>query len=79
MRKVQDNKKLNEEDKIASTNFAHYHLTVLSIILHDLEDRAREKFPEAKGIIDWTMDLYKVGLEKKTITPCKCVECKELT
>ncbi len=75
VRTVQDNKEMAEGDKVATTNFAHYHTLVLSILLHDLEDVAMEKFPNAKEIIDWARSHYQLGLEKGSFKLCKCVEC----
>ncbi len=76
VRTHQDNPDIEEADKISTTNFGHYHLMVLSILLHDLKDFAYEKFPDAKGIIDWAMEHYKLGLEKGSFKPCACIECK---
>jgi hypothetical protein len=75
VRTTQENKELSEGDKIATTNFAHYHTLVLSILLHDLEDIALEKFPNAKEIIDWARSHYQLGLEKGSFKLCKCAEC----
>lgn len=75
VRTTQDNKELAESDKLATTNFAHYHLMVLCVLLHELRHIAREKFPDAKGIIDWAENHYQFGLEKKSFTPCKCASC----
>lgn len=75
VRAQQDNKELAEGDKIATTNFGNYHLTVLSILLHDFEQFAYEQFPDAKGIIDWAKQHYNLGLEKNMFKPCACKEC----
>lgn len=72
----QENKELSEGDKAATANFAHYHLTVLSILLHEFEDYALEKFPDAKDIINWSRNHYNVGLTNKSFNLCKCQECK---
>lgn len=76
LRTQQDNKELSEGDKIATTNFANYHLMVLSILLHDLKDIAYKHFPDAKNIIDWSIQHYNFGLANKSFTPCKCEECQ---
>lgn len=77
VRTTQDNKEVDEKDKIALTNFAQHHLLVLSILLHELEDYAIKKFPDAKGIIDWAANHYQFGLNNKQFTPCKCAECPQ--
>lgn len=77
VRTIQDNKDLPEGDKAATTNFAHYHLMVLAILLHDLEKIARDKFPDASNIIDWAMEHYNNGLEKGSFKKCQCEECKD--
>ena len=77
VRTTQDNKEVEEKDKIALTNFAHHNLLVLSILLHDLEGYALDKFPDAKGIIDWAANHYNFGLDNKQFTPCKCSECPQ--
>lgn len=76
IRTQQDNKDIDEKDKVATTNFANYHLMVLCILLHDFESYARSKFPDAKPIIDWAMAHYNWGLQNKSFTPCKCEQCK---
>lgn len=76
IRSVQDKKELDEKDKVASTNFAHYHLMVLSILLNDFKDFAYDKFPDAKGIIDWAISHYEFGLNNNSFKPCECQECK---
>jgi len=72
----QENKELAEADKIATTNFGNYHLMVLSILLHDLEDFALEKFPDAKDIIGWARNHYQFGLANNSFKACKCKECE---
>lgn len=76
VRTQQDKEDLSEGDKIAATNFGNYHLMVLSILLHDLEEFAFEKFPDAKGIIEWAQAHYNFGLDNNSFKPCKCIECK---
>lgn len=76
VRAQQENKELSEGDKIATTNFSNYHLMVLSILLHDLEAFALEKFPDAKDIIAWSRAHYNFGLNNNAFKPCKCDECK---
>jgi hypothetical protein len=77
VRSVQDNKELSHGDKVVTTNFAHYHLMVLCVLLKDLEGIARESFPDARGIIDWAMDHYENGLKNKSFKKCECIDCKE--
>lgn len=77
VRTTQDNKELSDGDKVATTNFAHYHLMVLTILLHDVIQFARDKFPDARGIIDWAEQHYEFGLANKSFKPCACVECPQ--
>lgn len=76
IRKQQEDVNIDEKDKLATSNFANYHLMVLSILLHDFEEYALEKFPDAKDIIGWARNHYQFGLNNKAFTPCKCEECK---
>src|SRR5690348_13401308 len=77
VRTQQENTELAESDKIATTNFANYHLMVLSILLNDLKDIALEKFPDAKSIIDWAQQHYNFGLANNSFKPCQCETCKQ--
>lgn len=77
VRTTQDNKEIDEQTKISLTNFANHHLLVLSILLKEVEDYALEKFPDAKGIIDWSNGHYEFGLKNKQFTPCKCKDCPQ--
>jgi hypothetical protein len=76
VRLQQENKELSEGDKVATTNFANYHLMVLSILLHDLEKIALDKFPDAKDIVAWSRKHYEFGLANNSFKPCKCKECE---
>lgn len=71
-----DMKDLDEKDLIAIDNFANYHLMVLSILLHEFKDYALERFPDAKDIVKWAEDHYRLGLANNAFTPCKCADCK---
>ena len=73
---VMENKELDEADKNATSNFANYHLMVLSILLHDLADEAAKTFPDAKAVIDWSENNYKWALDNKLFSPCSCDDCK---
>lgn len=75
VRQVQDNAELADADKVANTNFANYHLMVLSILLHDLEDYALEQFPDARDIIFWAKSHYDLNFEKNMFKLCQCKEC----
>ena len=77
VRALQDNEEMPEADKIATTNFAHYHLMVLAILLNDVKEFARKNFPDAHNILDWAAQHYKLGLDKKSFTPCKCSDCPQ--
>lgn len=70
-----DNKELDDHDKIATRNFAHHHLLVLSIILKEFEEYARSKYPQTAEILNWAMQNYQFGLDNKQFTPCSCNEC----
>lgn len=67
------------EDKAVTTSHGNYHLLVLSILLHDLVEKAIADFPDAANIIDWSEKNYNHGLENNLFTPCSCKECKTIT
>ena len=72
---IQANETMEESDKVANTNFGHWHTMVLSVFVHELKDEAYSWFPEAKKIVDWAESHYNLNLEKGNIKPCKCPEC----
>lgn len=70
------NDELDEHEKNANVSFANYHLLVLSILLHDWIEKAKELFPDALPVIEWSEVNYKYGLDNNLFNPCKCNDCE---
>lgn len=72
---IKDDENLSEDSKTTFNNFANYHLMIMSILLNETMDYAKENYPDAKLLLEWIQKNYDHCLEKKFFTKCRCNFC----